>query len=113
MDFEKLLQPLENSFIQLGYKKISVNNWICQTQELIIVLTVNKADTAEKMFAIGMGILFKQIGAGIELKKISFDYHSHIVQTLFGIFSSMGESEAYLDKLFSYDLNDNSGMEVK
>jgi hypothetical protein len=62
MDYTALLQPLETSFIELGFKKVS-DNWIYQTQELIIVLSI-KPYTREKMFPINMGIIFKQISTG-------------------------------------------------
>jgi len=112
MTYTELLKPLENSFIELGYKKISDNNWVCQTQELIVVLSIN-AYAKERIFPINMGIIFKQIGTGVRLKDILFDYDTHLVQTWFGILTSMGESEEYLNKILSYDPGDNSGFELK
>jgi hypothetical protein len=96
---------------ELGYKEAHDNHWISQTRELIIVLSI-KIDTAEKIFYIDMGILFKKIHPNCPLENIRID-HYHIVQTLYNILWKMGEPDEYLDRLFSYDPDDYSQFELK
>ena len=111
MDYEVLIEAWEDSFIELGYKEASFNNWFLQIGEIISVLSL-RVDTRKRDFNIDLGIIFKKLYDGRSWKNIKIE-HSHIGQGLYSILYKMGESRVYLDELLSYDPTDYSEVELK
>jgi hypothetical protein len=111
MDYEELIDAWADSFIELGYKEASFNNWILQTGEIISVLSL-RVDTKKRDFNIDMGIIFKKLYEGRSWKNIKIE-HAHIIQGVYNILKKMGESKEYLDELLSYDPTDYSEVELK
>ena len=110
MDWTDVLTIWESNFEKLGYWESEFNNWVSETQELIIVLCV-RVNTREKDFAIDMGIIFKKRYNDHSLKTPVFDDHD-IGQGLYNILEDMGELEYYLNNLFCYDPDINTDAEV-
>jgi hypothetical protein len=71
-----------------------------------------RVDTQKRDFNVDMGIIFKKLYDGRSWKNIKFE-HAHIIHDLFYFLFKMGESEEYLNELFSYDPTDYSEVELK
>lgn len=111
MDYDVLIDAWADSFIELGYKEASFNNWFLQTGEIISVLSL-RVNTKKRDFNIDMGIIFEKLYDGRSLKNIRFE-HSHIIHDLYYLLIKMGESQGYLDELLTYDPTDYSEFELK
>ena len=111
MDWEELMDAWADSFIELGYKQASFNNWFLQMGEIISVLSL-RVDTKKRDFNIDMGIIFKKLYDGRSLKNSKFE-HAHIIHDLYYLLFKMGESKEYLDELLTYDPTDFSQVELK
>jgi hypothetical protein len=111
MDFDVLIDAWADSFIELGYKQASFNNWVLEIGEIFSVLSL-RVDTKKMDFDIDMGIIFKKLYDGRSWKNIRIE-HAHLGQALYNILKKMGESKEYLDKLLSYDPTDYSEVELK
>src|SRR5688500_15001323 len=110
MHYTDLLKIWEPIFKKMGYRESQFNNWVCETQELIIVLSV-KVDTREKEFYIDIGLIIKKWHSHESLKAPILDDHD-IGQGLYALLSEMGEWEYYLNNLFCYDPDINTDAEV-
>ena len=109
MHCESMAKIWESIFEILGYRESKFNNWVCEMQELIIVLSI-KADTKEKDFYIDIGILFKKLHRYSLKAPVIEDLD--IGQGLYNILRDMGELEYYLNNLFCYDPDINTDDEV-
>ena len=110
MDWTDVLTIWEFNFEKLGYWESKFNNWVSETQELIIILSF-RVNTKEKDFGIDMGIIFKKWHSDHSLKEPVFEDHD-IGQGWDPILYYMGEWEYYLNNLFSYDPDINTDAEV-
>jgi hypothetical protein len=111
MHYTELLTIWDPIFKKLGYRETAFNNWVSQTEELVIVLCV-RVDDKEKNFSIEIGILFKKWHSYALWEAPAFDDHD-IMQSWDGLLFKMGEWEYYLNNLFSYDSEINNYAEVK
>ncbi|THU34948.1 DUF4304 domain-containing protein [Niastella caeni] len=110
MHYDELQKIWESIFMQLGYRESERNNWVSETQELIIVLNF-KVNAKEKDFYIDIGIIIKKWYRDHSLKEPVFEDHD-IGQGLYTILYYMGELEYYLNNLFCYDPDINTDAEV-
>lgn len=97
-------------FQKLGYRETKFNNWVSETQELIIILSI-KVDKRKKDLYIDIGIIFKKRYSGHSLNEPVLE-DLDIGQGLYNILFYMGEWEYYLNNLFSYDPDINTDAEV-
>jgi len=111
MHYTELLTIWDPIFKKLGYRETQFNNWVSQTEELVIVLCV-RVDDKEKNFSIEIGILFKKWHSYESWEAPAF-YDHDIMQSWDGLLFKMGEWEYYLNNLFSYDSDINTYAEVK
>lgn len=110
MHYEELHKFWESIFQKLGYRESEHNNWVAETQELIIVLSF-KVDTKEKDFYIDIGLIIKKWHIHESMKTPVLDDHD-IGQGLYALLSVMGKWEYYLNNLFCYDPDINTDAEV-
>jgi|SRR5581483_4846478 len=110
MHYTAAVEVWDYYFEKLGCWKNEQNDWIFETQQLIIILSV-KVDDHEKDFYIDMGILFKKRHDNRQLEAPVMDNHD-IAQGLYNVLRDMGEWEYYLNNLFCYNGDVNTNDEI-
>ena len=111
MHVDDLHKFWESIFYKLGYRETEYNNWVYETQELIIFLSF-RVDKKKYDIYIEIGIIIKKWYRSRSLKEPVIE-DLDIGQGLYNILYYMGEWEYYLNNLFSYDPEINSDTEIK
>ena len=109
METKEVVKLLDSTFKAQGYIKAPQNTWVLQMPETFIVFKV-RTSAWSKLFYIDLGVVFKGLAQNQEMKKMKIE-DVHIGHSLYNLFLTLGESQEYLEKLFSFDLSETEALD--
>src|SRR5687767_3981053 len=104
METKEVIKVLNDSFKSVGYTKAPKDTWILQLPEIFIVFRI-KTSAWSKLFYIDLGVIFKGLSQNQDMRKMRIE-DVHIGHNLYNLFLEFGESQEYLEILFSFDCSE-------
>jgi hypothetical protein len=104
MESKEVIKALNNTFKEHGYIKAPKDSWVLQTSETFIVFKI-RTSAWSKIFYIDLGVIFKGLSQNQDMKTMKIE-DVHVGHSLYNLFLEFGESQEYLERLFSFDLSE-------
>lgn len=107
METKEVVKVFNSTFKEQGYTKAPKDTWVLQMPVTFILFRI-RTSAWSKLFYLDMGVIFKGLSQNQDMKNMKIE-NVHIGHSLYNLFLEFGESQEYLEKLFSYD---SSGVET-